>query len=162
SFPHPSPLVSADWSRDGRWLAAGCNDRRIYVYDVKQHRLHSVLEGHQASVLGVAFCPVGELLASASWDNTLRLWDPMSGKQWVSTEADGNASPHFSPDGQRLGFKKDSTFNVWELASGQVCRTWHDGAMGNRAPWVYVPGSFGPGSFWADFIPDGRLLALAT
>jgi len=39
-----------------------------------------VLSGHEGPVAGLAFSPVGPLLASASWDHTLRTWDVFAGK----------------------------------------------------------------------------------
>lgn len=42
--------------------------------------LAQVLSGHEGPVAGLAFSPTSSLLASASWDHTLRTWDVFAGK----------------------------------------------------------------------------------
>ena len=44
-----------------------------------------VLKGHQSTVTGLAFNRNGSLLASSSWDSTVRVWDVAAGGKLLFT-----------------------------------------------------------------------------
>ena len=143
------------WSRDGRLLAVGHTDGRVFVWDVKRGQLASVLQGHTSDVVNCQFAPAGHLLATHGWDGTVRLWDAAAGEPLVGTASDG--CPGFAPDGRRLAFFDGTTLGVWDVAHGQDVLTLNPGLIGNRTEtrtnhWVQA----------AQFSPDGRLAALGT
>jgi WD40 repeat protein len=45
-----------------------------------RHRGSRALTGHSQDVIWVAFSPDGRMLASGSYDNTLKIWEPNSGR----------------------------------------------------------------------------------
>ncbi len=65
------PSFSSDWtslafSPDGRYLAAGNLDHRIYLWDLNQKKEPKTLEFHELPVRDLAFHPKGWLLSAAA------------------------------------------------------------------------------------------------
>ena len=54
------------WSPDGRYLAAGGDDRVVFVWDTSDWSLHRELSRHRGGVQSLAWSNSGEFLASGS------------------------------------------------------------------------------------------------
>lgn len=80
------------------------------------------LRGHQEAVYQVAFSPDGSLLATASFDGTVKLWRVDDGVE-VATLVGHSAkvlSVGFSADGRSLlSASADKTLKLWSLLAGE-------------------------------------------
>jgi WD40 repeat protein len=104
-------LWDAELSQDGRLWATAASDGRIRVYatddDPEEKPYYSnlhFLQNHTDQVAGIALDPGGSLMASASFDGTVRLWDLGNGQELI-TLVDHSLpmkSVDFSPDGKKL------------------------------------------------------------
>ncbi|KAH8659477.1 hypothetical protein BGZ61DRAFT_523576 [Ilyonectria robusta] len=84
------------------------------------------LEGHDNSVMSMAFSADGQRLASGSWDNTVKVWDAATGACVQTLEGHDHwvMSVAFSADGQRLASgSHDNTVKVWDAATGAYVQT---------------------------------------
>jgi eukaryotic-like serine/threonine-protein kinase len=124
-LPQPTAGVEAvDWHPQGNILAVGGQDRIIYLWDVAAHTQIARLEGHKDYSIRLAFNHAGDLLASTSWDGTLRLWDPRTGQQLFNAPGLAVQSLRFSPDDKLLSAAIDgNNLRLLEVAPNRAYRT---------------------------------------
>lgn len=114
-----SAVNALAFSPDGQTLAAGGQDRIIYLFDARTGQEVASLKGHDGPVFALAFSPDGRLLASAGFD-TVRLWDLKSRRQQKTLETFRFPawSVAFSPDGRELAAGGVREVRRWDLGSG--------------------------------------------
>ncbi|CAH0559225.1 unnamed protein product [Brassicogethes aeneus] len=127
TFTSPRPVqfscVAIDTS--GEFVAAGGHDVfEIYLWSVKTGRLLEILAGHEGPVSSVSFTqiPTSSVLASVSWDKTLRVWDAIekgSAHETIELTADGMCV-EFKPDGLEVAVATlDGSISVFNVKTAE-------------------------------------------
>ena len=145
------------FSPDDRWLAVGRANFGIEVYDASDGRRILELNGHTNTVTKLTFARDGASLASASLDQTVRLWSvptgeligrPINHEQAVDWLA-------FSQDARRLATAEIDTNSV------KTCfvHTWETTTGSEVGPPIPMPRVFG---LFFDPATGRRLVVVST
>ncbi len=124
-------------------------DDAEYVEAIKKITLRKTLDQHLEGVRFVAYSPDGSKIVSASYDNTIKIWDVETGQELANLPGHSSLviSVAFSPDGtQILSAYSDNMIKLWEAATGKE--------LGK------LPGHTGSVSFPV-YSPDGSKILIA-
>src|SRR5882762_3707763 len=113
---HADAVNAVALLRDGRAATAGA-DGRIAIWTHGKAEPDTVLEGQTAPIAALAVSPDGTTLASASWDQTVRLWPLAGGAPRVLEGHTQNVNGvAFAPDGRTLvSVSYDQSVRLWPL-----------------------------------------------
>ncbi|NWU28307.1 PWP2 protein, partial [Dyaphorophyia castanea] len=103
--PRPSQFSCLAVDSSGEIVAAGSQDSfEIFIWSMQSGRLLDVLAGHEGPISSLSFNPMKCVLASASWDKTVKLWDMLDSwrtKETLIMNSDVLVVA-FRPDGKEL------------------------------------------------------------
>jgi len=102
---------------DGKTLAAGsANGAPLRLWDVGTGRAIITRKTYSWTVSCVAFSPDGKTLAIGSDDRTVKVWEPVTGRERAFAHPDRVRAVAFAPDGQSLASAgEDGTVKLWDL-----------------------------------------------
>ncbi|MEI6328978.1 MAG: AAA family ATPase [Pseudanabaena sp. ELA645] len=122
-------LVSLDAAKRFQSLVWGNNDTQqqgkilaTLAENLYWVREQNRLEGHKDIVQSVRFSPDGQLIATASYDNTVKVWQADG---TLLTTLEGHTQPvrsvRFSPDGQTIATASlDGTVRLWNRSGSFI------------------------------------------
>ncbi|KAH7348942.1 hypothetical protein BKA65DRAFT_501756 [Rhexocercosporidium sp. MPI-PUGE-AT-0058] len=152
---HTGPVLDTDWNPfNDRIIASASDDGKVFIWQVPQgFSLYSDAEeptdvapvskltGHSRKVGQVLFNPAAEnILASASGDYTIKLWDVESGKAHLTLKhGDIVQSLSWSANGAMLATtSRDKKLRVWDVRQERPAHevAGHSGAKNSRVVWM--------------------------
>jgi len=133
---HNDEVNAIKWDPSGTLLASCSDDYTAKVWSMKQDQYIHDLREHKKEIYTIKWSPTGTgssnpganlVLASASFDSTIRLWDPETGKccHVLDKHSDPVYSVAFSPDGQYLASGSfDKCLHIWSVKDGALIKTY--------------------------------------
>lgn len=129
---HTNEVNAIKWDPQGRLLASCSDDMSLKIWTPSSDNCIHELKEHVKEIYTIKWSPTGPgtnnpnrslVLASASFDSTVRLWDVEVGRclNKLTRHKDPVYSVSFSPDGKYLASGSfDQCVHIWSVDTGQL------------------------------------------
>ncbi|XP_027942733.1 WD40 repeat-containing protein HOS15-like isoform X2 [Vigna unguiculata] len=133
---HQDEVNAIKWDPTGSLLASCSDDHTAKIWSLKQDNFLHDLKEHVKGIYTIRWSPTGPgtnspnqqlVLASASFDSTIKLWDVELGS--VIYSLNGHRDPvysvAFSPNGEYLASgSMDRYVHIWSVKEGKIVKTY--------------------------------------
>ncbi|BBM81854.1 serine/threonine-protein kinase [Candidatus Uabimicrobium amorphum] len=118
------PVSSIDISDDDKHLLSASLANDIQLWNLKTGKALHEKNGHTNTIAQVVFHPKGKLLASSSYDGTVRILDSFSGESIIVLAHNSYVySCAFSPNGKLLATVTDKKIHIWNWQQKKILYT---------------------------------------
>ncbi|ORY96835.1 WD40-repeat-containing domain protein [Syncephalastrum racemosum] len=129
---HEDEVNAVRWDPTGQYLASCSDDMTTKIWSLSSEQPIQEIRGHRLQIYTLQWAPCAlsengpRILATASFDATVRLWDALTGTclHVLENHSEAVYSTSFSPDARLLATGSfDEVLNVWSTKDGTLQKT---------------------------------------
>eukprot|EP01065_Artemidia_motanka_P035355 TRINITY_DN4327_c0_g1_i1.p1 TRINITY_DN4327_c0_g1~~TRINITY_DN4327_c0_g1_i1.p1 ORF type:complete len:768 (+),score=207.92 TRINITY_DN4327_c0_g1_i1:96-2306(+) len=126
-FEHEKVVICCAWSKNGRFIVSGCQDKVCRVWDTKKGKEKSAFTEHTAIIISLDFSPDDKNVVSASADKTVRIWTASNGQPVKVLKGHTGIvlACRYLPDGKQVLSNDESEVKLWDVKTGACKLSMH-------------------------------------
>lgn len=157
---HPNLVDAVAFSPDGKYLASGCHDGLLRVFETEKFTTFKTIQAHNApappaAIYSVTWSPDSKQILTTSFDKSMKLWDVAGGKliqefkgftakTFERGHEDQVFTATFSKDGKTIfSGSSDRRIKKWNATNGTVIADFANPAIKGEPNLAHPGGIYG-------------------